>query len=90
MTKVLMWVEKKRDIRNNADGGYGGGKMQQMHHNDSIAGTFNGITGMRREMYSYLVAVTTDEALVVVVEAVESGDGIETLAELHKRYNQKR
>ena len=53
-----------------------------------MAGTFDGIEGMSGELYSYFVAATTDEALGVV-KAVESGDGIEAWAELHKRYNQR-
>ena len=53
-----------------------------------MAGTFDGIEGMSGELYSYLMAAMTDEALVVV-KAVENGDGIEAWAELHKRYNQR-
>ena len=62
--------------------------IQNVNHDDSIAGTFNGIAGLSWEVYSYLVAATTDEALGVV-KAVESGDGIEAWAELHKRYNKR-
>ena len=63
-------------------------QIQDGLHDDSMAGTFDGIEEMSGELYSYLVAATTDEA-VRVVKALESGDGIEACAELHKRYNQR-
>ena len=62
--------------------------LENVHHDDSITGTFKGSEGMSGEVYSYLVAATTDEALGVV-KAVVSGDGIEAWAELHRRYNQR-
>ena len=59
-----------------------------MSTNESIAGTVKGIEGMSGELYSYLVAATTDEALGVV-KAVVKGDGVEAWGELHKRYSQR-
>ena len=61
---------------------------ENVNHDESISGTFKGVEGMSGELYSYLVAATTDEALGVV-KAVVSGDGIEAWTELHKRYNQR-
>ena len=58
------------------------------NHDESTAGTFKGIEGMSGELYSHLVAATTDGALGVVT-AVLSGDGIEAWTELYKRYNQR-
>ena len=62
--------------------------IQNVSHDVSNAGTLDGNERARGELYSYLVAATTDEALGVV-KAVESGDGVEAWAELHKRYNQR-
>ena len=62
--------------------------VEEMKAVESIAGKLKGIKYMSGELYSYLVAATTDEELGVV-RAVPSGDGIEAWAELHKRYSQR-
>ena len=88
MRRVLTWVEENRTKGETLTAEKAVEEMQNVHHEDSIAGTFNGIAGMSGEMYSYLVTATTDEALGVV-RAVVSGDGIEAWAELHTKYNQR-
>ena len=85
--ELLMWVEENTTKGETLTVEKAVGGIQNVHH-ESIAGKYDGIEGMSGELYSYLVAATTDEALGVV-KAVESGDGIETWAELHTKYNQR-
>ena len=70
-----MWVEENTTKGETLTADTAVEKIQYVLHNDSMAGTFDGIEGMSGELYSYLVAATTDEALGVV-KAVEAEMGL--------------
>ena len=84
MRELLQWIDDTQI--NRARALTAEKAVEEMGIKDALAGTLVRMSG---ELYSYLVAATTDEALGGGLRAVVKGDGIEAWAELHKRYSQR-